>query len=231
VGRRNPFTDTPTRHRRTSAGSLACSIIAGLCLVLLSCCQSGRDTAPVIDARSPRPVTTAIPTVHIASATPAPAIPPSTPASSDAVGPLPASPQPRGTSPVPRVWTGTFRLYTTAADAARSRFDLDSRSVVGPDNNAADIEFYTSVGSMVFDFLKTVNGAKACLFATGVSTLDECLSHFDELEPTMIADYNVAPICILINQGRLALVRFRASDLREGQERVEFTYSVRKTVP
>jgi hypothetical protein len=78
---------------------------------------------------------------------------------------------------------------------------------------------------MVFDFIKTVNEAKAQVFSTDMFGYEDCQEHQEELTPNMIMNFYTGTICVLTNQGRLSLLQFTWSDLREGKEWVEFDFT------
>lgn len=87
-----------------------------------------------------------------------------------------------------------------------SYLDLDTGSVI--DNTDADIALIVSGGTSLFSVLQPINGAKGSLL-TGTEniSLDNCGQHLETLVTNNIPDFSPGRyICVLTNQGRLALV-------------------------
>jgi hypothetical protein len=116
---------------------------------------------------------------------------------------------------------GRVRLYRSLVHPAESRLDLDTGQVTGPENLDADIEYFTSVGSMVFDFLRTVNEAKAQEFPSDLFGYEDCQEHQGELAQTMMMNFYTGTVCVLTNQGRLSTLRL----IREGEDWVELVFT------
>jgi len=200
--------------------------LASLGLLLTACAQTASSPegpihtpSPVAAARSAE-VTAVVSTPLPQAATPLP----STTVTFTSVPT--AAPQPE------TIATGRVRLYSNLADAERSRLDLDTGLVVGPEDPRADVEFLITMGSGVFYSLETVNGSRAGAFYAGVRGYDDCLRHQEELVHTSLPDYSDGVICVLTNQGRLSVLQYTASSLTPYEEWVEFAYTTwRATVP
>lgn len=210
-------------------------LFASLCTLLGTCIGSTDNIAKPTD---PMPETTphseASPDVSTTDAVEAVTrVPISTPSSTSTASPTPtisSSPTviPSSTFTVDSLETVStwvhkahVRLFRSMVNPAESRLDLDTGQVTGPENLAADIEFYTSVGTIEFDFVKTVNGAKAQQYSRLMFGYEDCQEYQAELVPNMIAQYSVGTICVLTNQGRLSSMRFG----RYGEEWIEFHFT------
>lgn len=211
------------------------AILASLGVLLIACVPDSGNTGE--------------PTGHFPDVTPFTEVPSGTPTIDDAelTTPVPSatssiiptvSPTPTATTPPSaspsltpteenlevgslQTQKGRVRLYRSLANPAESRLDLDTGQVTGPENLDADIEFYTSVGSMTFDFLATVNETKAQVFSSDLSEYEDCHEHLGELTPNMIMDFYTGTICVLTNQDRLSTLRY----IREGEDWVELVFT------
>lgn len=140
--------------------------------------------------------------------------------------PTPVSVPTPSTTPQPEILhSDNVRLIADYVDPTRSRLDLDTGQVLGPDNQEADIELLMTAGSMVFLNINTVNGARAQIYRSGVHSFDACFERREELIQNLIPDYEYGTICVLTNEGRLSLLRFRRANYIPNEDWVEFWFA------
>ena len=99
--------------------------------------------------------------------------------------------------------------------------DLDTGNVTGLGDLDADVEYFASIGSSVFYFIRTVNNATGYYFSDEPPTIENCLEHLEDFSEISVANYQADMICILTNNGQLSFLMYE----REGADWGEYTYS------
>ncbi len=73
---------------------------------------------------------------------------------------------------------------------------------------SADLVFTCSKGSMIYYVLSPANGASYKIFYTEGISFDDCAQDSEMFTKRSIPDFPAGPICILTDEGRLAMVQY-----------------------
>jgi len=146
---------------------------------------------------------------------------------------IPNTSTPSPTSEIATIATKSdfFRIYPIEINPEYAKFDLDTREIVEFDDLTADLEYHRDQGSgMTTYYIEVVNGAKSNtsrFYNETVRVYEDCMKHVAELiSPRLIHDLvyavNGEPLCVLTNQGRLALLIWQQG----GKDWDEFQYII-----